>query len=298
MRGILFCFGVLLPALALGVEWSGRACAGEFFNPIPTPWHGLLIALVPLANMLVLAFEDEGWTRGRKWVARFNGMAIGIALIYTIAFLPLMPLGLVAAIFLIGLLPLAPAASLLVAVAARRRLAVLTREERAGRLPAAWLWAGVGVLLLLAAEMPLAVPRVGLALANSDSPRVRAFGLDLLRRHADPEIFARVCLQRNREFSLTGMIFSLGSRDARADARQVFYRVTGQVAEDQAALRRGSWLFEDRDRWERGPRADGLAAVRRGLRLTSSHFDVTVDAPASVGYLEWTLVFRNGRSAQ
>jgi len=52
--------GIILPVLALGAEFFGQLCAQSgIIDPLPTPFHALLIALVPLANLL-------GWFELRK----------------------------------------------------------------------------------------------------------------------------------------------------------------------------------------------------------------------------------------
>src|SRR5687767_2566378 len=64
--GIFFwLFGILLPLFTLGFELVTHACATDFFDPIPTWWHVLLVALVPASNLLV-------WARLRP-TARFKG---------------------------------------------------------------------------------------------------------------------------------------------------------------------------------------------------------------------------------
>ena len=45
--GVMFFFGVLLPAVTLGFELTTHLCAGVFFDPLPTWFHVLLVALVP-----------------------------------------------------------------------------------------------------------------------------------------------------------------------------------------------------------------------------------------------------------
>ena len=55
----IFVFGFLLPFIALIVELTTRLCAGNFFDPLPTNYHALLIGLVPLNAILFLYFYDR-----------------------------------------------------------------------------------------------------------------------------------------------------------------------------------------------------------------------------------------------
>src|SRR5438093_287179 len=46
----LLILGVLLPLGAIAFEFAGGACAGLFFDPLPTLAHVLLATFVPVAN--------------------------------------------------------------------------------------------------------------------------------------------------------------------------------------------------------------------------------------------------------
>src|SRR5262245_43073298 len=104
MRLFVVLFGVLLPAFALFVEATTGACADLFFDPIPTVRHGLLVGLIPVANLLLLALDDPH-PRRRAWLTRLHGVALGVALVYALLFLPILPIAVIAAFFLIGFLP-------------------------------------------------------------------------------------------------------------------------------------------------------------------------------------------------
>ncbi len=113
-------FGIILPAVTLYIEITSHMCAEEFFDPIPTIWHILLVAFVPLANLAVLIGVRREKTDGLPLLQFINGIALGIALIYTCWFLLLSPLAIIAIIFFgLGLLPLAPLFSFLSALKCR-----------------------------------------------------------------------------------------------------------------------------------------------------------------------------------
>src|ERR1017187_2798763 len=99
----LTIFGFMLPAVALSVECTLRWCRDDFFDPLPTPWPVLLVAVVPVTHLLYLF----GWRRKTRFL---TGLATGVALLYTIPFIPMMPMAVLAIAFGgLGLLPLSPA---------------------------------------------------------------------------------------------------------------------------------------------------------------------------------------------
>ena len=108
MPGLLWLLpGVVLPLVTLGVELSTRMNAETFFDPLPTWFHVLLVALVPAANACAWWAARGENPRHLRWIALANGAAIGVALFYTLLFLPLTPIGLIAVTFYaMGLLPL------------------------------------------------------------------------------------------------------------------------------------------------------------------------------------------------
>jgi hypothetical protein len=120
---LIFLFGVLLPAVSLAAELATGMCAQVFFNPIPTVEHVVLAAWVPIFNllaMLVWIFRVKKWRTPLLWI---HGAAMGIALVYTVAFLPVMPLAIPAIIaYGMGFLPLAPFFSLMCGLGLRKRL--------------------------------------------------------------------------------------------------------------------------------------------------------------------------------
>src|SRR5262245_10764375 len=91
--GVLSVFGVALPLTALGVELAQHLNARVFFDPLPTLFHVLLVAFVAAANAWGLFVVSRKKSAQFRWAARANGFAIGIAIFYSVLFLPLLPLG-------------------------------------------------------------------------------------------------------------------------------------------------------------------------------------------------------------
>src|SRR5687768_1075454 len=145
----VFAFGVLLPVITLLVEVFTRMSAGGFFDPIPTPWHALLIAVVPLANLVVLLATTRPTLRHRPFLGWLNAVAIGVSLCYTLLFLPFTPIGVIGIIFFgLGFLPLSPLLSFVAALIARAYLREYARPQEAERVPHFWTGLGTAALLL------------------------------------------------------------------------------------------------------------------------------------------------------
>ena len=96
---LLLLFGVVLPTFTLGFEIVTGACAGAFFDPTPSFWHVLLVALVPVVNCLACTALRRGDANWRTWLGWANGAAIGVAIFYSILYAPLMLPGIVGVIF-------------------------------------------------------------------------------------------------------------------------------------------------------------------------------------------------------
>src|SRR5215475_10861529 len=123
--------GLVLPSVAILVELTSGICAKMFFDPLPTVWHKILVITVPLANLLVihgLWWNDAEYHR-RLGLA--NGLAVAVSTFYTIIYLPITPLALLALLFAgLGLLGLAPVLSLIASALFLRQLRTLAREGR------------------------------------------------------------------------------------------------------------------------------------------------------------------------
>ncbi|MES1180511.1 MAG: hypothetical protein ABUL66_01470, partial [Verrucomicrobiota bacterium] len=114
---LAFFFGVLLPTGTLLFEMFTGISAGVLFDPIPTWFQTLAVALVPLTNLwlwLTVFFDKGRWAKALGWA---SGAAAGVAVFYSILYLPLAPFSAMAIIYFgIGLIPLAPYFGLLCAL--------------------------------------------------------------------------------------------------------------------------------------------------------------------------------------
>ena len=154
----IFLFAVFFPAAALGYEcWSGwfGSAFFEIARPLPLALFGLL---APLSNLVVLLFLVNE-SAVPKAVRALSGLALGVAGVYAIAFLRVLPFAIFGILMLgthlVGFIP----------------LAALWTTWRLGRRlpPSTAYWKGVWLtlpLFLLASAPNLAV-WTGLRLAQS-----------------------------------------------------------------------------------------------------------------------------------
>lgn len=285
-------FGVLLPLGTLGFELVTGLCAGELFDPMPTLLHLVLVALVPACNFFVWSSFTRAHTRPRV-LAFANGIAIAVAALYSILFLPLLPFAAVAIMYFgLGLLPWSPVFALVAALCLRAHLKREATEER--RQIATWSGVLCGALALIAADLPHTLTTYGMSMATSSSTTERARGLRLLRSVGDEDSMLRFCYVRSGR--ATDMLsFLMGRRDVSPmQARDVYYRVTGEVFNakpEPKNLHRRRWMD-----WDTDQGTENVGARQEGLSLASSRFDGSIDAQAALAYLEWTLVMKNDAS--
>jgi hypothetical protein len=301
-------FGIVLPTITLIVELVWAWCAQVFFDPVPTMFHAAMIAMVPIANLMALLLIRYGRYQACSGRILFiNGIAIGICAFYTILFIPLMPMAAVALIWLIGLLPLAPVLSLIAAIMCRRaipRPAItdpikpLTIRSAGARFNVANWGIAAALVVIVAAELPLAITEIGLRMATSQDSKEQLRGVRLLRGFADHDrLLSYSYSRRGRASDMISFVLNWDKKSISVDdARKVYYRVTGQVFNDvepvsmrrQGLWENGGWFDFDID--QGGNRVGKQLA---GVRLSSSVIDGSIDAAAAVAYLEWTFEFAN-----
>lgn len=293
--------GILLPAVSIVVEVTSHVCAETFFDPIPTMWHVLLVIFVPLAHLQVWLAVRQGSTERPVLLGLANAVAIGISIFYTIIYLPILPMAFVALILVLGLLPMAPLFSLISGLLLRRELRRIAPSSFAlkGRGLAAGL--ALAFTLVAAAELPITLTRVGLQMATSASPDERARGLRRLRAVGNMDYLLRACYARTgKATDLFGYLFSLNDTVTPQEAREVYYRLTGETFDTRLPPKRLAGDLQPDDRFDFDPDQGGtvIAGKVKGLALMSSRIDGSIDADAGVGYIEWTLVFKNSSPSQ
>lgn len=302
----LLIFGVALPLIALIIELTTHGCARAFFDPIPTWWHVLIVASVPLINGLIIAHAPDRRFITPRGLLLANTISIVFSSLYTLLFLALLIPGLIGVLYFgIGLIPLAPLLSLIAGYSARRGLLrSLNLTKRQIRVTT--LQATCGALLVIAAlTLPSALTRIGLEWADDVTPSVQQRGIRFLRYFGQEETMIRACYERPRQFvNLAALLISRTNPLSQEEARTIFFRVTGRPfnAQKPPTLYSsvGRWNLPEDLTWEFDEeRGGGAVAGRvRGLHLTGSRLDGHIHQQAALGYFEWTLEFQNDSSRQ
>ena len=235
----LFFAGVIMPAISITVEASSHICAEVFFDPLPSTWHLLIVIFVPLAQLQVW-FAIRKATPDRLRLAGFlNSAVIAISFFYSIVYLPILPLGLLTVMIGLGFLPLAPYFSFIAAVIMRYRLKQIaaTAPNPGFSVKTRGLLVGLGVTLAVLGviELPSTLTRIGLQKAASSSPQTRAEGIRFLRTFASKDELLRSCYnQTGSATDLIGFAFSIQNPITPAEARKIYYRVTGEAFDASA----------------------------------------------------------------
>lgn len=290
--GFVALLGSALAVLAILVEALTHTCAGMFIDPIPTAWHFLLVSLVPAGTVyaLMAARRPE---LPRPWLQLLAAFCLGIALYYSMLFLPFLPVAAMGVLLLgLGLLPMAPMFSAAGALAAY--FALSRREPDPGRKRLI-LGLGTALVVFVAIEAPQTLTRTGLSWSAGENEAKANRGVALLRRFGNEEILRRACyLRAGRASDLITMLIA-GAPVSPDKARLTYYRVYGAAFNSVPPPKRINRSF-DAD-WESAwdPEQGGEIVGSRvsKLALSSSRLDGSIDAAASLGYIEWTMVFKN-----
>lgn len=293
---LLFLLGVALPAFTLGFELTNRLSAQTLFDPVPTVFHGALIALVPASNAWLLWVLTRNDPRVHPGLARAQDFAMGVALFYAILYLPITPLAPFAVLLLgMGLLPLAPLLSFVAGLSARHLLDQRLREQGHSKLPPVGRGLLLGVVVLIAADLPSTVTHWGLQRAVSEDAKTQISGVRLLRAVGNESLLLRLCYNRSGHGTdLLGTLFFRHGVSPE-QVRRVFYQVTGEPFNTRPAPPQRSL----RQAWDGDLDTGGTQVGNRvrGVTLAASQLEGSLDADASLGYLEWMMVFRNDSTA-
>jgi hypothetical protein len=295
---LLLLAGVVLPIVTLVIELATGMCAGAFFDPMPSLWHGLLVALVPLGNWLVWEAVRHDKIPWRPWLGWVSGAAIGVAFFYALLFLPLLLPGLFALIFLgWGLLPWSPMLALISAVVLRQRLKQMAPGTS---LPGLWRGLGLAGLALALIQAPGIITRVGLNQAAGESTTAQRQAIRWLRVLGSEDQLLRACYGQTRgaaQFDLLGWIFVGGEQVSPEKAREVYFRVAGRpfnsVPAPTVRTARGAFADLNEWTWDADHGGDQVGGRLKGLGLNSSRQDTLLEPDAATSYTEWTLEFRN-----
>ena len=292
---------VVLSYLALLFESTTHICAENFFDPIPTFWHGLLVFSVPTTQLFIAGTKDPTDPRRRRWLGAASGLGIGASCYYSLMFLPLLPGSVIGILIGLGLLSLSPFFALLTSIRLHLRLRRAYGAGKPARVPGLWIGLAAGLLFLPLTGISLIATNYAMRVATSNNPGRSARGLAFLRSFGNEKQILRSCYGTVGQ--ATDPISSLIRAVAPVrteEARAIHYRVTGRPFNSveppptTPTRRRKGFLHRDPP-WIPSADLGGTEVSGRssGLQLAQSRIDGKIDAAEATAYTEWILTFRN-----
>lgn len=287
--GRLFFFtvaGVLLPFITLVVELYSGICAEAFFNPIPTLWHVLLVAAVPVANGYIIWALYKNKVERPTLLAWTSLVSAGISLFYALVFAPLFPISLIGILFVgIGFLPLSPLLSFWTIWLMRRDIIRLNGKQFALTWIAVFIAFIVVIGTVALSEIRIKKTRDAIAKAGSADILQQKEGLQFLRTYGDDFfISTSTRFPYSRNLSITEAAESFFNKNEEKEwvnYEQVYYQLKGETYKETAARENPIAPYQDTT-----------------LQMIASQMDGSIDNDASIGYLEWTFVFKNTSGSQ
>jgi hypothetical protein len=296
--GLLF-FGIVVPLLALCVELAFELCRSLFYDPLPTPWYAAVFAAIPVVNLWLFAQGAKASAAIRRAMLVANGCVGGIAAVFAIYLLPLLPFSLVGSLFGgLGALGLAPLFACGRAFYSHAWLVRCGARELPRR---GWLVGGgvlAGIVLAGLPESRLQLTLHWLDQARSADEGTRRSGIAALRSYADESALRDACRGHLRSGLTSSNVLSRDRaewNDARGATSEsnaaIFYLATGRALREAGAspfATSGRPWFSLRE-----PRHAGLESRSPACELQVSRLDGVIEADGALGYLEWMLEIRN-----
>lgn len=306
---LLVYLGIILPTLAILAETQYHLCARHFFDPFPSPSHTLLFAMIPLANLLAWLSLKRNMSSQLGLALFANGMAIGVAILYSLMFLPLVPQSCqLLFCYGVGLLALAPILALIVLSLTAAKVTNFASEFGTQFHPHQVKHLGHLVILtvVLAIELPSTITRIAMGMASK--PESMQQGLDLLRSLGDREVMLRACYERSgKATDVLGSLYEVSHPADVETMREIFYRANGRsfnsfpIPEAARATMNhmGTLPYDGMDQpddeFDFDPDIAGemVSGVSRGLSASKSKLNAQIDSDACVSQIDWFLDFSN-----
>lgn len=303
--------GVILPVAATAFELTTHFCARTFFDPFPTPAHVLLFALIPISNFLVWMAARRNMTDILGALTLGTGMAMGVAILYSLMFLPVVPLSVLAVLFFgFGLLSLSPLLAIPAVWKSSKYLVHLSHNQKTYFDGHQLEHIGHMIILctVVAVELPSTLTRIHISDAVNSKEPVKA--IEWLRAFGNPEVMLRACYERSgRATDILGSLYEVKHPTKVEDARKVYYQVTGKpfnsisLPPSLRATRQNMGYVVNgeaddqnvEDEFDQDPDIAGeaVSGVSRGLSMTSSKLNGLLDGNKCTADLNWTVTFGN-----
>lgn len=324
---ILFC-GVIVPLFAMGIELTTHMCARMFFDPFPSVSHIFLVALVPLSNFLIWLSARRDMTESLGALTFASGMAMGVAILYSMMFIPVLPLAMVAVLFFgFGLLPMSPILAIPPIMKSGKYVVHLSKQKNTFYDGEQLKHIGHMIILctVLAVELPSTLTRLNLnEAANGPKP---GQAIEWLRAFGNQEVMLRACYERSgRATDILGSLYEISHPVPIEKVRELFYQVTGKpfnsvpLPESMKAIRQEPFHLvksglmsvseagmgslvpsfnnageESGDEFDLDPDVAGeaVSGVSRGLALSHQTLSGKVSGENGFAELDYGITFKN-----
>jgi hypothetical protein len=293
---------VIYPLGVILFELSTQFCAERLFDPIPTAFHKILVILVPAFNLVMWLKLRNKIDLPFSRVMLFGAISIGINAFYTLLFLPLLPLSVMAILMLgMGFLSLAPLFSFIASIKIYR---TLKRQAEPQEVNENYIWKGLAISLvcLLLLDIPASATFLGMKLTQAENRNTQQLGLSILRNLGDEDLMLRATYTGNRRaggpLSLSILMFD-DTHVNSEKAREIFYQVTGIPFNQKPIPHKGGpWARYQMFAFDNNLASSDVGGRVANLELESSSLDGSVNAEQGFAYLEWTLSVKNNSLIQ
>lgn len=305
-----FFFGVLLPLLAVLAETNTHWMAKTFFDPFPTSAHILLFLLIPVSNFLSWLAVRTNLVPLYSTMSLSSGMALGIAILYSVMILPHATAFAAMGPSVIAALGLAPLLAIPITLLCGQTVCQLATRQKtffdAHQLK--HLGHLIVLVMVISVELPSTLTRF--YLSRTDNAATEAESIQWLRKWGDKDVLLRACYERSgKATDILGTLAETAHPIGIDKARTVYYKVTGvpfnsvQIPLSFRGTIKNAGLISDpaglnddvKDEFDLDPDIAGelISGVARGLSVSNSTISGSLDTAYGIGSLDWDFTFEN-----
>ncbi|MGJ8640430.1 MAG: VIT domain-containing protein [Opitutaceae bacterium] len=283
-------FGVILPAFTLGFEIVTGFSAEIYINPIPTPLHAVAVGMIPLLILFTIVRLARG-TAISRIDFHLNSLCLAITTAYALAYLPISPFACVGIIvYGLGFLPLSPIIAFYSAYRLRKELKRRIPPEQAPTRAQFFIGFGIGIALLAVTMVPKVITEYGIAQYADSGANNQNNAVRLLRTFGSDQVLLDACYGDRQTTLFRGQSTN---RISTEKARELFYRVNGESFNEHRRARNRLLPEVRSSTWDRDLGGEHVGQRIDEIQLEESRLDGILDPAFGVGYVEWTMVFRN-----
>lgn len=269
----------------------------------------MLFLLIPATNALICLAHHNNLSEHYAALTLASGMASGVALMYSLMFLPILPISLLTSLIIVGWFGLSPFLAIPCCFIAGKAICQLAEPrtyfnphqvEHIGHL--------IVLVMIIAIELPSTMTRIYLDMANRTDTSASA--IQWLRLYGNQDVMLRACYERSgRATDVLGSLYQSASPLKVDDARHIFYRVTGKpfnavpipasaratiqhagLAEDIAGV---NAQVDDEFDLDANIGGESVSGQARGLFAQDSLIAVKADPDALLARVDWSILLSN-----